>query len=260
MRSLVIALAALLAAGLTAQAQTTTPPPAPTDKKLDEYLLRWEQEMQKIQGLVATLERTEKDKAFQTEKKFTGYAQYMKDGTGPTARNLALLEMKEAGKNEMHEKFICTGTFLYQFSPATKEIRALRLPTLKPGQVGDDNFLTFLFGMKAEQAKLKYDLRLTKEDKDYIYVDVVARTPQDKADFKRAQLVLNKDNFLPRQLWFEQPNGNTIVWGIPQIDTKAKVNARDFDAPSPPTGWKMVTVERPPEPQPTIRPEKPEKP
>src|SRR5580698_7167807 len=125
MRSFVIALAALLAVGLMAQAQTMPPQPQPqpmpTDKKLDEYLLRWEQEMQKIQGLVATLERTEKDKTFQTEKKFAGYAEYMKSGSGPTALNLALLEMKEVGKTELHEKFVCTGTFLYQFSPGTQE-------------------------------------------------------------------------------------------------------------------------------------------
>ena len=186
MRSFVIAMAALLAAGLTAHAQPPQPQPAPPDKKLDEYLQRWEQEMQKIQGLEATLERTEKDKTFQTEKKFVGYARYLKDGTGPNARNLAMLEMKEPGKQDIYEKFICTGTFLYQFSPTTKEIRALRLPPPKPGQVGDDNFLTFLFGMKAEQAKLRYDLKVTKEDQYYIFLDVVPRSPQDQADFKRA--------------------------------------------------------------------------
>jgi TIGR03009 family protein len=259
MCSFVIAWAGLLVAALTALAQPPQPQPVPADKKIDDYLLRWEQEMQKIQGLEATLERTEKDKTFQIEKKFVGSARYMKDGTGPNARNLALLEMREPGKQELYEKFICTGTFLYQFSPTTKEIRALRLPPPKPGQVTDDNFLTFLFGMKAEQAKQRYDLKLTKEDQYYIYVDVVPRTPQDQADFKRAQLVLNKDSFLPRQLWFEQPNGSAIVWGIPHLDTKARVNIKDFDAPSVPQGWKMVTVERPPEasPQPTVRPAKP---
>jgi TIGR03009 family protein len=259
MRSFVFALAALLAASLTAQAQPpqTQPQPAPADKKLDECLLRWEQEMQKIQSLEVTLERTEKDKTFQTEKKFVGSARYMKDGTGPTARNLAMLEMKEPGKPDIYEKFIYTGTFLYQFSPATKEIRAIRL-TAKQGQVGDDNFLTFLLGMKAEQAKQRYDLKVTREDQYYIYLDVVPRAAEDQAEFKRAQLVLNKDSFLPRQLWFEKPNGSTIVWGIPQLNTKAKIDLKEFDAPSPPTGWKMVTVERQPEmPPPTIRPSMP---
>src|SRR5579871_4629677 len=128
MRTYLMVLAALFAVGLAAPAQQPQPQPPPmaaADKKLDEYLGRWEQEMQKIQSLEATLERTEKDKTFQTERKFVGTARYMKDGSGPTARNLAMLEMKEAGKSEMYEKFICTGTFLYQFRPQEKEIRAL---------------------------------------------------------------------------------------------------------------------------------------
>lgn len=256
MRAFVIALAAMLAAGLTAQAQTTPPPPAPADNKLDEYLRRWEQEMQKVQGLVAVLERTEKDKTFQTEKKYTGYAEYLKSGTGPTALNLAMLEMKEAGKDEVHEKYICTGTFLYEFSPTTKEIRAHRMPTPPPGQVADDNFMTFLFGMKAEQAKKRYDLKVTREDQYYIYVDVLPRAEADKVDFVKAQLVLNKDSFLPRQLWFERSNGSTTVWGIPRLDAKAKIDPKHFDAPTPPTGWKMIEVPRL-EKEPTVRPEKP---
>ena len=66
----------------------------------------------------------------------------------------------------------------------------------------------------------------------------------------------NKDTFLPRQLWFEQANGNQIVWGVPRIDPKAKIDPREFDAPKPPSGWKLVPVEKPEAP-PTIRPSKP---
>ena len=166
--------------------------------------------------------------------------------------------MKEAGKQEIHEKFIYTGTFIYQFSPTKMEINAIRLPPPKPGQVGDDTSLTLIFGMKAEQAKERYFLKLTREDQFYIYLEIEPRLAADKAEFKRAQLVLNKDTFLPRQLWFEHANGNQVVWGIPRIDPKAKVNLADFDAPKPPPGWKLVPIERPTEPPPTaVRPAKP---
>src|SRR5262249_45575429 len=149
-----------------------------------------------------------KDKTFDTVQKFTGFAQYMKAGAGATGMNLAMLELRPEGKGEISHKFICTGTFLYQFLPAQKEVRAYELPRPKPGQVAEDNFLSFLFGMKAEEAKRRYDLRLAKEDQWYVYVDILPRFPRDKADFQRARIVLNKDSFLPRQLWFEQPNGS----------------------------------------------------
>jgi TIGR03009 family protein len=244
---------ALLAIGTSATAQTTpagTRPSTPaaaaaaaTTAKLDQYLRSWEQKMREVQTLSAAVNRIDKDKAFQTTTKLAGFAQYMKSGSGPTAMNLALLEMRrEDNKTQVAEKFICTGTYLYQFLPAQKEIRAYELPRPKAGQVADDNFLTFLFGMKAEEAKKRYNLTLAKEDKWYVYVDVVPRTATDRADFARARLVLNKDSYLPRQLWFEHPNGNEVTWDVPRLDPKAVLDRRAFDAPKAPEGWKLVPV------------------
>lgn len=247
MRPVALIVSALLLTCASASAQTPPAQPAtsPADQQLDRYLQRWEQEMTKIQQLVAQLNRIEKDTTFNTTQKFTGYAQYMKSGTGPTAINLATLEMRSDPKNELIEKFVCTGTFLYQFSPARKEIHAFDLPRPKPGQVAEDNFLTLLFGVKANEARRRYDLKLASEDQYYIYVTINPRNPQDKADFQRARIVLNKDTFLPRQLWFEQSNGSEVTWDIPQIRTAdLRLNRSDFDAPTPPPGWKMIQVPR----------------
>jgi TIGR03009 family protein len=249
MRRLSVALAALVLSAGVARAQQQQPPAAaPADpaaaQALDRHLLRWEQEMQRVQTLAAVLNRIEKDKTFETVQKYSGYAQYLKAGAGPTALNLAMLEMRHEGKSDIAEKFICTGTFLYQFLPAQKEIRAYELPKPRPGQVAEDNFLTFLFGLKAAEAKRRYDLRLVKEDQWYVYVEINPRAPQDRADFQRARLVLNKDNFLPRQLWFEQPNGSEVTWDIPRIQVNAALNRADFDKPRTPPGWRLTEVPR----------------
>jgi TIGR03009 family protein len=243
---MVLALLATTAAvnAQTPAAKPTTDASAAANAKLDQYLRRWEQEMRKIQTLSALLNRIDKDKAFERTTKYSGYALYMKSGSGPTAMNLALLELKRENKTDIEEKFVCTGTYLYQFAPAQKEIRAYELPRPKPGQVADDNFLSFLFGMKADEARKRYTMTLAKEDKWYIYIDVVARTAADRSDFARARLVLNKDTYLPRQLWFEHANGNEVTWDVPRIDPKANVDRRAFDAPKPPAGWKLVPVNR----------------
>jgi len=250
MRPYGLVLTALLLGGAPAIAQQAAPPAsaaaasAPGEQALDRYLLRWEQEMQRVQTLAAQLARLDKDKTFQTTQKFAGYAQYMKDGTGPSTLNLAMLEMRLEGKDDVAEKYICTGTYLYQFLPAQKEIRAFELPKPRPGQVGDDTFLGFMFGMKAEEARRRYEMKLAKEDQWYIYVEIAPRFPADKADFQRARIVLNKDNFLPRQLWFEHPNGNEVTWDIPRIQSGMRLERRYFDAPQPPPGWKLVPVAR----------------
>jgi TIGR03009 family protein len=251
MRRRVIVLAALLVTGGLAGAQTTpagkAAPTAPADAtgaKLDGYLQRWEQEMRKVQTLAAVLARTDKDKAFGTTTEFVGTAQYMKSGAGPSALNLAALELKLKGKADIADKFVCTGTYLYQFLPAQKEIRAYEMPKPKPGQVADDSFLGFLFGMKAEVAKRRYVLSLFKEDAYYIYVDITPRFPEDKAEFSRARMVLNKDNFLPRQLWFEHPNGNDVLWDIQRVQSGVTLDRRLFDAPKVPPDWKFVPVKK----------------
>jgi len=231
-------------AGTSGTTTTTTPPTAATTAKLDGYLQRWEQEMRKVQTLSAVLARIDKDKAFGATNKFTGTAQYMKTGTGATAMNLAMLELRQEGKTDIAEKFVCTGTYLYQFLAAQKEIRAYEIPKPKPGQVGEDSFLGFLFGMKSEEAKRRYALTLAKEDTWYIYVDVVPRFAADRADFARARLVLLKDTFLPRQLWFEHTNGNEVTWDIQRLDPKASIDRRAFDAPKAPAGWKLNVVPR----------------
>lgn len=245
--------AALLVVQSVSQAQTTpgkTVPATPTsvagasDAKLDGYLLRWEQEMRKVNTLAATLARIDKDKTFGTTRKYTGGAQYMKSGTGATALNMAALELKEDGKADVFDKFVCTGSYIYQFLPAQKELRAYEMPKPRPGQVADDNFMGFLFGMKAEEAKRRYALSLYKEDAYFIYVDVLPRFAGDKADFARARLVLNKDSFLPRQLWFEHANGSETTWDIPRLQAGATIDRRIFDAPRTPAGWKLNVITR----------------
>src|SRR5437762_2333471 len=94
--ALTLVVVALAAQALPAQQQPPAAPPANPQQAqaLDRHLVRWEQEMQKIQTLAAIINRTEKDKAFNSETKLSGFAQYMKSGGGPTAMNLAMMEMR----------------------------------------------------------------------------------------------------------------------------------------------------------------------
>lgn len=261
MRAFGFALAALLLAGLSAGAQQTPAAPAAApadDKALDTHLGKWEAAMKDVTSLGAELVRTDKDRTWDKVEKLAGVAYYMKTGTGPTALNLALLELRSAeGKKDLREKYICTGTYIYQFLPDRKEIRYYEIPKPKAGQVAEDSLLSLLFGMKADEAKKRYSLKLAKEDQYYIYVDIAPRSATDKSDFQRARLVLNKTNYLPRQLWFEHANGNEVMWDIPNLRTDIKLERRYFDGPDKaPDGWKLVPGESRPQPR-TVRPAAP---
>jgi TIGR03009 family protein len=258
--SLVVIALLLVVQAASAQMPQGQPPPqgnppqaAPAADRLDQYLLRWEQEMMRVQTLAATLKRIEKNTTFNTQQSYEGFAQYMKVGSGPSAQNLAMLQMSPAGKpNEISEKAVCTGTYLYQFIPSTKVVRYTELPKPQQGNVADDNFLAFLFGMKATEAKRRYALELAGEDQWYIHIKIQPRFPQDKADFTSAQIALYKDSFLPAQLWFKQVDGSEVAWQVPAIRSGVQLNRAAFDAPQVPPGWKLEQVPRNQPTQPSV--------
>lgn len=243
MRSYWLTLASgLLVAPLAlAQQPSAAPPAAPpaaaVPSRLDTLLVRWEQEMKSIQTLAAQCNRIETDKVNGSSEIYVGSAKYMRP-------NLAVLEMTKKNNPQVGEKFICTGTLLYEIRPQNKVMRIHELPPPQAGQIADDSFLSFLFGMKAEEAKRRYDMTLVKEDQWYFYLEIVPKLPADKADFQRARMVLNNKTFLPRELWFEQPNGNETKWDIPELSSSAKLTKNDFTPPTPPKDWNVVRVPR----------------
>src|SRR5262249_9171870 len=206
MRPYGLALILLLLAGVSAPAQGTPraspppaaqPAPATQPAALDLHLQRWEQKMTELRSLSCAIKRIDKDKVADVVTNLVGTALYMKDGKGAATEHRAVLELRYERNKELAEKVIITGTHIYQFSPAAKEIKVFDLPKPKPGQVGDDNVLSFLFGMKAENAKKRYDLALTPDkvsDPYYVYIDVKPLQQADRDEFLRARIVLNRDS------------------------------------------------------------------
>jgi TIGR03009 family protein len=245
MRSFAIGLAAWVLATTAIQAQQPPANPAApgVDPRLEAVLGYWEKAMLNVQTLSAEVKRTKLDKTFQTTELFEGTAQFMRGGAGQTSR--AALEMFKKNQPQVFEKYLCTGNFLYEWSPPNKVIRIHELPAPKAGQISEDSFLSFLFGMKAEEAKLRYHMAYVPppvNDKYYQYLSIRAKTPADKADFTEARLTLFASNYLPRQLWFLQPNGDEVTWDFPRVTTPANLTATSFGHPQLPPGWQFVRI------------------
>jgi hypothetical protein len=171
MRYLLVALIGLIATGNALQAQQA----APAKSRLDVHLAGWEKAMSEVYTLRVRCIRTEDDKVFSGKKIFEGEARYMKP-------NLFSLEMR-AHNAQGYEKYVCSGTFFYEYVPQQKTIRAHEIPRGgNPGQVGDDNLFSLIFGKSAADAKQRYDLSMDPrlpEDKNYIYINVLPRSPED---------------------------------------------------------------------------------
>jgi TIGR03009 family protein len=238
----------LLGAGMAALAGQPAPPapPAldPAKNPIDAILVRWEQAMGGITSLTTEVTRISEDKVFQTTDTYSGGAKYLKP-------NKAMLWLVHTKKPQDFEQLICNGPIVYKWEPSRKEIHIHQLPPAKQGKVGDDNFVSMLFGMKAVDAKKRYELTLLPPPPNsppFHYILVVPRDPGDKAEFTRARLVLTPDSYLPRQIWFELPNGNTTTWDFTKLTTNVPLEAREFGEPKPPPGWQLKRVAPAPPP------------
>jgi TIGR03009 family protein len=213
------------------QPANLVPPVLDPQNRLDALLLQWEQRMKSVESIWAKdLVRTEKEKTGEV-RVLKGEARYLKP-------NLAALRMIREDNPALYELYISTGQFLYDYRPKS---RKLYIHPLQGGQF-QNNFLSFLFGINAIDAKQRYELTLTKENKDFIYIKISPRFDAEKREFAQAQLVLQAGSMLPRRLWFEHPNGMEVTWDIPIMDTAQKLTPKDFVAPAAPAGWETVRV------------------
>jgi TIGR03009 family protein len=227
-------LALLGAPSLVVGQSPQQPSPAQLDpaNKLDAILIQWEQAMSSIKTLHTVVSRKSVDKQFAVEEVCQGEAKYLKP-------NKASIWLRNVKKQDEFERMLCNGQLVYKWEPKLKEIQLYELEKPKQGQVNDENFVQFLFGMKAGQAKARYQMAFSNEDQFYFYIDVFPKAPSDKVEFTRARLVLIKTSGLPRQIWFEQPNQNEITWDFSKMATNIDIDPREFDPPAAPPGWQL---------------------
>jgi TIGR03009 family protein len=250
MRRFCLASVGMLLVSSWASAQQP-PPAAPAADKLGEVLWQWEKAMTGMQSMIIYCTRTTNDKTFGTVEEYQGLAKLLKSNQASLSCR-GSLEMFKMAKGQavagVFEKYVCTGNFLYEYAPASKVIRVHEM-ALKEGQVADDNFFGFLFGMKALEVKQRYQMVYVpaKDNDVYHYVRILPKSPADKAEFSEARLVLSAKTFLPRQLWFQHPNGTEVTWDLPKVVANAELRPTDFGQPGLPAGWQFVRVPRDPQ-------------
>jgi RNA polymerase sigma factor (sigma-70 family) len=246
------------AKGKASPKKETKPPVAlDPDDPLDLALLRWQKAIDKIETASCKLSRTNKDDLFKIITVYEGTFKYRKPKQW-------VLELRRKDKPEEFEKLARDGKFLYQYLPKEKEIIEHEVPErlferknttwferlLRSGFVGAAlNVLEShsLLGIKPEDAKRRYSLKLTKgkeNDPYYSYMDMQPHGAADKADFETGRLVLSRETHLPRQYWFRRPNGDETTWDIPKIETGVELTGDDFKL-TVPKGWRLRKLTSP---------------
>ncbi|MCE9566212.1 MAG: TIGR03009 domain-containing protein [Planctomycetes bacterium] len=226
-------------------------PPAapPADPKLDAHLAGWEKTMGKLINFRFVLDLKRTEATFKTERGYSGVVLFMKP-------NFTVLRLNnDSDKTGAdYEAVICDGKSFYEYNGLAKTITEHKIPNsaTKPGAPTDNFMLDMLSGMKAKDAKERFDLTLFKEDAYYVYLDVKALNPNDKKDFTQLRMALygpnTKTPYLPAQVYMSKPNGDTEVWKFkdPQTDIP-NLTPKHFEAQKIP-GWKEQEGGKPPAP------------
>ncbi len=238
--AIIVALAVALVGSVQGQGQPAA------KENVDAVLRGWEKGMTDLQSFACVVHRKTLDKALGSRDEHKGFAMFMKaqvKDDGARAR----LELAKVSNTKVFEKYICTGTFLYEYAPVNQTIRVHDMPKGKQGGMQQESFLSFLFGMGADQAKQRYDMTLVfpadgKPDANYHYIQVISKTPADKADFTHARLSLYRSSHLPAQIWYLQPNKNEIEWNFSELQTNVQIPLKYF-TPDEIPGWRTERVQ-----------------
>lgn len=248
-----IALMLLLSQVSLAQPPAANGPPPPSDPRLDQLLQRWETDATSSQSLIAEIKSTRTNKAFNKSTEMTGYAKFLRLPTGDYA---AKLELKSTLNPQEYERYICTGGFVYQFQPAEKAIYVYAMPPRQKGQLPDDGALPFLLGMKAETARRRYDMKITKENENYTYIDVYPKFGRDQVDFSYARLAILRKPYpklpqgTPFEIFWVEPGGQEMKYNVLSLqrDAAGTVDRNEFTKPDLPQGWQWKNAQPAPGP------------
>jgi TIGR03009 family protein len=228
MRSVGLTLVTLLAIVTLVQAQPPGPvpgappvaPPTPqADPRLDKHLLEWEKKMGGIKNFRADIEVIRTDSVFKKERKYGG------GGSSVLCMkpNYARLRLDNTVDKNDYEAYICNGQYIYEYNGLLRTVTEIKLAG-NPGAPSDNLMLDFLSGMKADDVKRRFEIKLFNEDQFYVYLEIKPILGKDKLEFTQVRFALYGPNtkyaYLPAQVWMMKPNQDTELWKFtnPQTD------------------------------------------
>jgi hypothetical protein len=105
--------------------------------------------------------------------------------------------------------------------------------------------------MQALDAKKRFDMLIAKQDKDWTWIQVRAKVPQDLKDFTVANVgVINQafahaPKFFPLMIQWKEPSNNIQTWHFQSVirNDPTKVNVMDFNIEDDKKrGWQVRIV------------------
>ena len=229
---------------------------------LDQVLRSWQNESAKVSIFQCPFERWEYNKAFGPGNgiplnKNKGDLSYQKPDKGSFQITEVRTWEQAAGdwalqKDAIGEHWVCDGQNVYEYRQNQKQLVVRPIPPAMQGRAIVDGPLPFLFGADAAKLKARYLMRAEQtQNPDEIMIQSLPRFQADAADYKRVDVLLDRQRMMPKAMQVYLPNDDRHVYMF-DIAT-ATVNGHLqrimalFQAPRTPWGWKRVVEDIPPQ-------------
>jgi TIGR03009 family protein len=206
-------------------------------------LEEWEEKSSRVKRLEGTFKRVSYDPIFEvesvTEGKYcfefpdkgsfhqVGLDQKIVDRMQSRKRNAKGVPYKvQPGENE---RWVCDGKKIFKIEEKSKSYEEIEIPVEDRGQNIRNAPLPFVFGLKANEAKQRYEFELVASgtNEQQIRVKVKPLLPQDLANYREAEVILDRENCLPLAVKLTDPTGEkTDVYSF--IKKEMVVNSKGW--------------------------------
>lgn len=206
--------------------QTQRPPTADLQVKalppeLEAHLRAWETQSAKVKTLHGTHNRFRYNSVFETEDQAEGHFYFEAPDKGRIDITAVPIEDGQVSKRKnaqgapysltkaREEKWICTGKEVLMVDDKGKTYERFPIPPEMQGKNIIDSPLPFLFGMRADELKKRFDLTLKGQNpaKKTIYLEAIPKQAKDANNFRKADIILNTQVYLPEAVRFVDPAG-----------------------------------------------------
>ena len=193
------------------------------DPALEQVLKDWERNTAQFKKLTGEFVVFRYDPIFEVEKRAEGKFVHEAPDKGNYERLAVVIppgtKSKKFGKNgtpyklESHspERWVCNGKEVIKIDVKEKTYEKMPIPPETQGQNIIEGPLPFLFGMKADQAKKRYKMKLKKKTETEIWLEVIPRLPKDSDNWIKATVIIDAEKFVPTAVrTFDPTDAETV--------------------------------------------------
>ena len=204
--------------------------PEEVTPEIEELLKTWEAKSSKIKSLHGKQTRSEFNTVFKVEKISLGRF-FLETPDKGRIDMLAVKNLKKGAVSSrkdaegtpysletgQSERWICTGDAIVMINEDEKTYQRDEIPESERGKNIVHSPLPFLFGMKADEAKTRFKLKIIREQKDEVQILVIPLMEKDLQNYEKAIVVLDKKNYLPKTVRLRDQSNLEIVYKFEEV-------------------------------------------